>query len=212
MEADLVLTGERIMTTQTQSTELSTAAATTPSLSKAKLYTVDPEHTQLGFRVRHMMVSWTRGHFRKFEGTVRYDEAHPEQTQVDVKVDVASVDTTVAKRDEHLRSADFFDAEKFPTLTFRSTHAKQGEAGKLLVTGNLTLRGVTRPVVLEVGDIGESTKDPWGSVHRGATAQAKLSRKDFGLTWNAALEAGGVLVGEEVLINLEIELLEQTNK
>jgi polyisoprenoid-binding protein YceI len=172
-------------------------------------WNLDTEHTEVGFRVRHMMVAYTKGNFRKFHGTVEFDDRAPQDTKIDVTIDAASVDTNNAKRDEHLKSADFFDVAKFPTLRFVSTRATPTGAGGLKVDGQLTLRGVTKPVVLDVSELGEPTKDPWGGVRRGATAKAKLNRKDFGLMWNAALEAGGVAVGDEVQIVLEIELVQQ---
>ena len=185
------------------------AAALIPATAAATTWTLDADHTEVGFRVRHMMVSWTKGHFQKFQGTIAYDDAHPEQTRVDIDIDTASVDTNLAKRDEHLRSADFFDVAKYPRMTFKSTKVERAGEGKLKVTGDLSLHGVTRPVVLEVSDIGPARNDPWGGVRRGATATARLHRKDFGLVWNGTLEGGGVLVGDEVLIQLDIELLKQ---
>jgi polyisoprenoid-binding protein YceI len=170
-------------------------------------WTLDVAHTQVGFRVRHMMVSWTRGHFGKFAGTVHFEEGKPESLRAEVEIETASIDTNDEKRDGHLRSADFFDAEKYPKVRFVSRSSKAKGSDGLLVEGDLTIRDVTRPVTIEVSDIGPAGKDPWGQTHRGAAAVAKISRKDFGLNWNAALETGGVLVGDEIQIQLDIELL-----
>jgi polyisoprenoid-binding protein YceI len=183
------------------------APAAAPAPAAPTRWALDVSHTEVGFRVRHMMVSWTKGEFQRFSGRVAYDEARPEQTRVDVTIEAASLHSRDEKRDAHLRSADFFDVEKHPTLAFRSTGATRAGADGLDVEGELTIRGTTRPVVLAVRGIGPAVKDPWGGVRRGATASTRVSRKDFGLTWNAALELGGVAVGDEVLIELNIELL-----
>ncbi|MFN7132715.1 MAG: YceI family protein [Myxococcales bacterium] len=188
------------------------AATLVPALASAGPveWTIDPDHTQIGFRVRHMMVSWTRGHFRRFEGKVLLDEQAPERSRVEVKIDPASIDTAMPKRDEHLRSADFLHVERFPTMSFTSTTVKRAAGGKLKVLGELTLHGVTRPVVLEVQGLGAPTRDLWGGMRRGATARTTLSRKEFGLVWNTALETGGVAVGDEVHVELEVELVKAT--
>lgn len=172
-------------------------------------WTVDQGHSQVGFRVRHMMVSNTTGYFRQFSGTVAYDDAHPEQAQIDITIDTASIDSNLPKRDEHLRGEDFLDVAKYPTLTFKSKKVLPRGKGRLSVVGDLTIRGVTREVTLDVSDVGKAATDPWGNIRRGAVATTKINRKDFGLTWNMALEAGGVAVGDEVAINLEIELIQQ---
>jgi polyisoprenoid-binding protein YceI len=193
-------------------TAASLAAATllpSAALAGGTTWTLDADHSQVGFRVRHMMVSWTQGRFQKFQGTVAYDDAQPELARFDITIDASSVDTNLAKRDEHLRSADFFDTAKHPTLTFKSRKVERAGEGKLKVAGDLTIRGVTRPVVLDVADIGPARNDPWGGTRRGATATTRISRKDFGLLWNGAVEGGGVLVGDEVLIQLEVELIKQ---
>lgn len=184
-------------------------ASAAPSVANAAetQWKLDPDHSQVGFRVRHMMVSWARGHFEKFQGTLVLDEAAPERARIDVTIDAASVNTNVAKRDEHLRSTDFFDVTRFPTLTFKSKRVEARGDGRLDVLGDLTIRGVTKPVTLEVSDFGAPRKDPWGGTRRGATATARINRKDFGLVWNGVVEGGGVLVGDEVLLQLEIELI-----
>src|SRR5690606_6430943 len=202
---------DHTMSTQSQP-ELSKTAENVPQGSPAtassepRSYVLDPAHTEIGFKVRHMMVSWTRGLFGSFEGTVEYDAANPEGISINVSVDVESIDTKAPDRDKHLRSADFFDVENHPKMTFVSRSAKLRGEGALDVEGDLTIRGVTRPITLEVRDLGPLHKDPWGNLVRGAEAKARISRKDFGLNWNTALETGGVLVGDEVHIEVGAEL------
>lgn len=180
-----------------------------PASALAGNYSIDPTHTNIGFRVRHMMVSFTKGHFKKFEGTVVLDDTTPTKSQIDVAIDTSSVNSELDDRDKHLRSAEFLDSEKFPKMTFKSKKVKIISAANWQVTGDLTIRGVTKEVVLNVADIGKDTKDPWGNIRRGATASTKISRKDFGLLWNKTLEAGGVAVADEVLIELDIELIKK---
>jgi polyisoprenoid-binding protein YceI len=179
-----------------------------PGLALAADFDVDTAHTRVGFAVRHMMVSNVRGTFAKFAGSVALDDQDVTRSAVHLDIDVASIDTDNAKRDEHLRSADFFDAAKYPTITFKSTKVARAGDG-LDVAGNLTIKNVTRPVVLKVGPLASETKDPWAGTRRGATATAKISRKAFGLTWNKALEGGGVVVGDEITIELEVELVKK---
>lgn len=169
---------------------------------------LDYTHSHIQFSVRHMMISKVKGEFEKFEGTVNFDEANPTNTTVNVSVDLSSINTREEKRDGHLRSADFFDVENHPTMTFVSKRVeKTGEnTGKLI--GDLTIRGITKEVTLNVEYAGQA-KSPWGTVSAGFTAAGKINRKEFGLTWNAALETGGVLVGEDVEIALEVELVKQ---
>ena len=171
-------------------------------------YQIDSSHSSAQFSVRHMMISNVRGEFTKVSGTVTYDPANPAGATIDASIEVSSISTRDAQRDGHLKSPDFFDAEKFPLVTF---HGKEVAAsdGELEVKGDLTIHGVTRETVLHVEGPTPEHKDPWGNARIGATATAKLNRKDFGLTWNAALEAGGVLVGEEVKITIDIEAIRQ---
>jgi polyisoprenoid-binding protein YceI len=170
------------------------------------MWNIDPSHSTAEFSVRHMMITNVKGRFGKLSGTVEYDPAHPELTKLEATIDATSIDTRDEKRDAHLRSADFFDVEKFPTLTFTSTEVKKTGDG-FTALGNLTMHGVTKPIVLEIEGPSDATKDPWGNTRIGASATAKLNRKEWGLNWNAALEAGGVLVGETVKISLEISLV-----
>ncbi len=171
---------------------------------------IDGSHTSATFSVRHMMVTNVRGEFQKVSGTVEYDAAAPEKTSIDVTIDIASISTRDAQRDAHLKSADFFDAEKYPHMTFKSKSVKAKGAGELEVKGDLTIRGTTHEVTLDVEGPSGEHKDPWGGLRIGANASTKIKRSDFGLKWNAALETGGVLVGEEVKVQLDVELVKQT--
>lgn len=167
-------------------------------------YKIDGSHSKAGFAVKHLMVSTVRGDFSKVSGTIVYDEKNPAATKVNASIDVTAVNTNEPKRDEHLKSPDFFDVAKFPTITFVSKSAKKTADG-IAVTGDLTIHGVTKEVVLNVDGPTAEVKDPWGNMRRGATATTKINRKDFGLTWNKALETGGVMVSEEVSITVDVE-------
>lgn len=178
-----------------------------PTQVLAATWNIDPDHTSIGFKVRHLMVSNVKGVFGKVSGVVLVDEKDITKSTVTATIDTASIDTGVAKRDAHLKSADFLDVEKYPTMTFVSTNVARNGAGKLKVTGNLTLHGVTRPVVLDVEGLAPESKDPMGNLRTGASASAKINRKDFGVVWNKVLETGGVAVGDEVAISIEVELI-----
>ena len=178
-------------------------------MSNSNQWVVDASHSNAGFSVRHMMITNVRGEFQKVEGKVTYDPAKPEATEIEASVDVASLNTRDAQRDGHLKSPDFFDVEKFPTISFKSKSVKAKGSDELAVTGDLTIHGVTKEVVFEVEGPSAPSTDPFGNVRVGATATAKVKRDDFGITWNAALEAGGVLVGNEVKITLDISLIKQ---
>lgn len=168
-------------------------------------YTIDTSHSSVGFAVRHMVIAKTRGRFTKFAGTFAFDPEKPSASHVSVTIDVASIDTHDAQRDGHLRSPDFFDAENHKELTFKSKRV-EGSGSDYKVTGDLTIRGTTHEVVLDVEYAGGG-KDPWGNERVGFTARTSINRKDYGLTWNAALETGGVLVGEKVEIEIDVEAL-----
>jgi polyisoprenoid-binding protein YceI len=170
-------------------------------------YSIDSAHSGAHFTVRHMMITNVRGAFRTLKGTVVYDPENPANSSVEAEIDAAGIDTRESQRDAHLRSADFLDVEKFPTITFRSTHVELAGEGEWKVTGDLTIHGVTRPVVLTVDGPAPEGKDPWGNLRSGASATTKIKRSDFGLTWNAALETGGFLVGDELKIELELALV-----
>lgn len=165
-------------------------------------YTIDTAHSAAQFSVRHMMVSNVKGEFTKLTGTLAYDPAHPTAGKVEATIDVTTISTREPKRDEHLKSPDFFDAAKYPSITFKSKSIAQ-ESGKLLVKGDLTLHGVTKEVILTT-EISPEIKDRAG-YRMGASATTKINRKDFGLAWNRAIEAGGVAVGDEVTITIDLE-------
>lgn len=168
---------------------------------------IDFSHSEINFKVRHMMITHVHGVFNRFDGSVNFDEADPAKTTVDIKIEMDSIDTRDEKRDAHLRSADFFDVEKYPTMTFKSTKVEMIDETSAKLTGDLTIRDVTRPVTLNVEFLGKQ-KAPWGVTNAGFSASSRLNRKDFGLNWNVALESGGWLVGDTVEIAIELELHE----
>lgn len=168
-------------------------------------WTIDPAHSAVEFSVRHMMITTVRGRFAKVSGTLVLDEADVTRSKVEVEIDADSIDTREEKRDAHLRSADFFEVEKYPKLTFVSRRVERSGDG-LKVTGDLTIRDTTKEVVLDVEDLGR-VKDPWGGERASFSATGKLQRSDYGLTWNQALEAGGVLVSEDVKLMIEAQLV-----
>jgi polyisoprenoid-binding protein YceI len=169
---------------------------------------IDPSHTRAVFSVRHMMISNVHGQFDNVAGTVDFDEARPTQSSVDVQIEAASIDTRDERRDGHLKSADFLDAEHYPYLTFKSKRSEVIDDTHGRLYGDLTIRGVTREVVLAVEYNGQA-KGPYGQVSAGFTASTKINRKDWGLTWNMGLETGGVLVGDTVNISIELEIVKQ---
>lgn len=177
-------------------------------MSSATRYVLDASHSRVGFSVRHMMITNVRGEFRSATGEVAFDAAAPADTRITGTIEVASINTREEKRDAHLRSADFFDAEQFPQLTFASTAVKPTADG-LDVTGDLTIHGVTRSVVLQVTEITPEHTDPWGNRRIGALARTQIKRSEYGMTWNAALEAGGILVADDVKIEIEAQLIRQ---
>lgn len=172
---------------------------------------VDPHHVEAGFAVRHLMISTVKGHFRTVSGVVTTDGDDFTTAKVDLTIDARSIETRDDARDTHLKSADFFDAERFPSLTFKSGRVTATAPRHYVVTGDLTIRDVTREVSLDVVAEG-FVRDPWGNEKAGFSATGSINRKDFGLTWNVALETGGVLVGDEVKLNLEIELTRQKDE
>jgi polyisoprenoid-binding protein YceI len=178
-----------------------------PALAAASTWNIDPDHTSIGFKVRHLMVSNVKGVFGKVSGVVNVDDSDLTRSSVTATIDTTSIDTGVAKRDAHLKSADFLDVAKYPTMAFVSTGVTKVGGGNFKVTGNLTLHGVTRPVVLDVEGLAPEIRDPMGNIRRGASASATINRKDFGVIWNKMLEAGGVAVGDEVKINIEVEMI-----
>jgi polyisoprenoid-binding protein YceI len=170
-------------------------------------WNIDPAHTVAEFKVKHMMISNVKGQFAKVTGVLTLDESDLTDSRVEALIEAASIETRDTQRDAHLKSADFLDVEKFPTLSFRSTHISLVQDGELAVEGDLTIRGVTRKALFSVEGPTSPAKDPWGNTRVGLSATTKINRKDFGLTWNAALEAGGILVGDEVTITLDVEFV-----
>ena len=183
-----------------------TALLAAPS-AWATTYKIDPDHTTIGFKIRHVF-SKVSGTFDQYEGSFDYVPGHPEQWKASTMIQAASINTRVAERDKHLRSKDFFDVERFPAITFKSTDVTDATATGATLNGLLTIHGVEKPVALALEIHGEA-KDPWGNVRSGFTASMRLNRKDFGLTWNEVLETGQVLVGEDVEITLEVEGIAQ---
>lgn len=182
-------------------------AAACVALLSGATWQIDTAHSSAQFAVRHMMVSNVRGEFAGVRGTMQYDPANPEQSKVEVTIDATTLNSREPKRDAHLKSADFFDVAKYPAIAFVSKKVQRAGDGKLKVTGDLTLRGVTREVLLDVEGPTPELKDPRGGGRIGASATAKLNRKDFGMTWNRTLDAGGVVVGDEALITIDVELV-----
>ena len=180
-----------------------------PVLGNADTWQIDPAHTNVEFTVRHMMISNVKGQFQKTAGTITANGNDPASAKIDATIDASSVYTRVERRDADLKSPNFLDVEKYPTITFKSTKVEADGPNKWKVTGDLTLHGVTRPVVLEVEGSGATINDPMGNTRAGASATTNIKRSDFGLTWNKALEAGGVMVGDEVAISIDVEAIKK---
>ena len=179
---------------------MATQAAETPA--RTTTWTIDPAHTQVWFSVKHMMFATVKGQFPGVAGTLTLDERDAGASRIEVQLEAGTIDTRNEQRDAHLRSADFFDVEQYPQLTFVSRRVESLGGTQYRITGDLTIRGITREVVLEAEETGRGT-DPWGQAKLGFTATARIDRKEFGLTWNQALEAGGVLVSDEVKISID---------
>jgi polyisoprenoid-binding protein YceI len=178
-----------------------------PILSDAATWQMDPAHSSFEFKIRHLTVSNVKGDFSKFQGVAIIDDQDITHLKVEVAIDAASVKTGHAQRDEHLRGSDFFDVTKYPTITFVSKKVIKIDTNRLKVVGDLTIRGVTREITVDVEGPTPEVKDPWGNFRRGATATAKINRRDFGITWNKVLDTGGLVVGDEVNITIEVELV-----
>jgi polyisoprenoid-binding protein YceI len=184
------------------------SALATPEVSTATTtWNIDPVHSVAEFKVKHMMITNVKGQFTGVSGALSLDENDLTLSRVEATIDAASINSREPQRDTHLKSPDFFDVEKFPTLSFKSTHVSRNADGDLQVAGTLTIHGVTRKVTFEVEGPTPPAKDPWGNTRLGLSATTKINRKDFGLTWNAALETGGILVGDEVTITLDVEFI-----
>jgi polyisoprenoid-binding protein YceI len=187
----------------------STTATATPTAATAasSTWNIDPAHSAAEFKVRHMMISYVRGKFSGLSGVLKLDETDYTHSAVEVSIPAASVRTVDDKLDAHLKDTDFFDVEKFPTLTFKSTSIRSSGGRDYAVTGDLTRRGVTKSVTLSVNDVSEPSNDPWGNERIGLSGSTKINRKDFGLVWNTPLELGGMLVGDEVAITLDVQFI-----
>jgi polyisoprenoid-binding protein YceI len=190
-------------------TATATPATGTPAQGAQKTtWVIDAAHTNVGFSIKHLMIATVRGSFTQAQGAVKVDENDPTTAEIDITIPTASVTTRDEKRDAHLRSPDFFDVERFPNMTFRSKGVERVSGDSFRVIGDLTIRDVTKEVALDV-ELAGRAKDPWGNEKAGFEATTKINRSDYGLTWNAALETGGVLVGDEVKISIEAELQKQ---
>jgi len=172
-------------------------------------WNIDPTHSVVEFKVKHMMISNVKGHFTGVTGTLSLHETDLTQSSVEAAIDITSIHTRDEGRDAHLKGAEFFDAEQFPAMHLKSTHVALKSDGELVVTGDLTIKGITRSEQFVVEGPTSEAKDPWGNTRIGVTATTKINRKDFGLTWNAALETGGVMVGEDISITLDLEFVKQ---
>jgi polyisoprenoid-binding protein YceI len=182
--------------------------ATSPATSAAlTTWKIDPAHSSAEFKVKHMMISNVKGSIKGITGELTEHATDSSLSFIEATLDVSTLSTGDAQRDGHLKSADFLEAEKYPTITFKSTNVQPKGAGEYAVTGDLTLHGVTRPVTLAVEGPSQAHKDPWGNTRIGLEATTKINRKDFGLTWNSTLETGGILVGEEVHITIDLEFI-----
>ena len=180
-----------------------------PVAVSAGTWELDPAHTGVHFKVRHLMVSHVRGEFEKVSGKIVYDEQDISRSSAEITIDAASISTRVAKRDDHLKSPDFLDVAKYPRIVIRSKKVEKAGAGKLLMTGDLTIRGVTREVALEIEGPTAGIKDLQGNTRVGGSASTKINRRDFGLTWNRTIETGGVVVGDEAEITIDIEIVKE---
>jgi len=182
-------------------------STTTSAPGTVSTWNLDPAHSVAEFKVKHMMISNVKGSFSGVSGVLHLDETDYTHSTVEASIPASSLKTGDDQRDGHLKSAEFFDTEKFPTLTFKSTNIDLIGGADYAVTGDLTIHGVTKSVTLAVEDVSEPSKDPWGNQRIGLAASTKINRKDFGLSWNSALETGGLLVGEEVTISLEVQFI-----
>lgn len=182
---------------------LSAVLAVLSPAVRAETYDIDASHSQVGFRIKHL-VGKVPGRFTGFSGTIEFTPGKPESWKVEAKIDPATINTDNEKRDGHLKSPDFFDVAKYPEMSFKSTKVTDAKGDTAKLHGELTMHGVTKPVVLDL-EIGGTTKDPWGNTRAGFTATGKINRKDFGIVWNKALDNGGLMLGEEVAVSLDIE-------
>jgi polyisoprenoid-binding protein YceI len=185
------------------------ATLSLPTAAATSTWQIDPNHSAAQFAVRHLVISTVRGAFTKVNGTIQLDDKDISKSSVEVTIDADSVDTRVLNRDKDLRSDHFFDVQKYPTITFKSTKVEQVEPGKLKVTGDLTIHGVTKPVVLDVEGPTAAVKDPWGNQRAAANATTKINRQDYGVKWNATMDGGGLVVGDDVAITIDVEMVQK---
>jgi polyisoprenoid-binding protein YceI len=178
-----------------------------PAFAGTTTWQIDPKHSSAQFAVTHLMISTVRGEFHQLNGTVVVDDADISKSSVNVTIDATTVDTREPDRDKHLMSADFFDVAKYPTMVFKSTKVESAGPGRLKITGDLTIRGVTKQAILEVSAPKPPIKDPWGLQRTAVSGSTRINRQDFGVAWNKTLDAGGVVVGDEVNINLDVEMV-----
>jgi polyisoprenoid-binding protein YceI len=183
-----------------------------PAPAATSTWQIDPMHSAAQFSIRHLAISTVRGGFSNVKGTVNFDDTDVTKSTVDVTIDVNTVDTRVPDRDKDLRSDKFFDVVHYPSMTFKSTKVEQAGEGKLKVTGDLTIRGVTKQVVLDVEGPTMPVKDPWGNQRAAVSATTKINRQDFGVKWNATMDNGGVVLGDDVAITLDVEMVKQGAK
>lgn len=185
------------------------ATLSVPAGAATTAWKIDPQHTSAQFAVKHLMISTVRGEFHGVTGMINWDDQDITKSTVDVTIDATSVDTREPQRNAHLKSPDFFDVAQFPTITFKSKKVEQAAAGKLKVRGDLTIRGVTKEVVLDVDGPSAPIKDPWGNPRTAINATTKINRQDYGVKWNANMDGGGVVVGDDVNITIDLEMVKQ---
>ncbi len=188
------------------------AVIASPASAATTTWQIDPAHTAAGFAVKHLMISTVRGQFKGVNGTVVWDDQDISKSTIDVTIDAKTVDTSEPKRDEDLRSEKFFDTAKYPTITFKSKTIENVSAGKLKVTGDLTIHGVSKEVVLDVEGPSNPVKDPWGNTRVAASATTKVNRQDYGVKWNANIDGGGVVVGDDINIIIDLEMIKKAAK
>jgi polyisoprenoid-binding protein YceI len=188
------------------------AALAFPAAAATTTWQIDPAHTAASFAVKHLMISTVRGEFKGITGSVNWDDQDISKSTVDVTIDTKTVDTNEPNRDKDLKSDRFFDVEKYPTITFKSKKVEQVSAGKLKVTGDLTIHGMSKEVVLDVEGPSASVKDPWGNTRAAISATTKVNRQDYGVKWNANIDGGGVVVGDDVNITIDLEMIKKVAK
>jgi polyisoprenoid-binding protein YceI len=180
----------------------------TPTTKTLQSWKIDLVHTEIGFTVKHLMVTNVKGRFNEFSGTIEIDESDATRSRAVLEIAVSSIDTQTKQRDDHLRSLDFFDLANHPKIIFQSRRIERGEPGRFTVIGDLTIRGITREVALDM-EVSGPQNDPWGGVRMGLKATTAIDRRDYGVNWNQVLDKGGVAVGNEVRINIELELIRE---